>query len=101
MVRASAKGLKFMLAQKEYIVSKMMPMFRLSREDALQTYDSTREALVPSGYLTEDAERAVIALGKQVANVSEEIPPRLVFDDRHVKQVEKELKGWQPILPGR
>jgi NitT/TauT family transport system substrate-binding protein len=101
MVRASAKGLKFMLAQKEYIVSKMMPMFRLSREDALQTYDSTREALVPSVYLTEDAERAVIALGKQVANVSEEIPPRLVFDDRHVKQVEKELKGWQPVLPGR
>jgi NitT/TauT family transport system substrate-binding protein len=99
MVRASSKGLKLMLAQREYIVAKMMQMFRLSRDDAAQTYEATRDALLPSGHLTEDQERAVISLGKQVANVTEDIPPERVFENRFIKQAEKELKGWTPAIP--
>jgi NitT/TauT family transport system substrate-binding protein len=99
MVRASSKGLKFMLAQREYIVAKMMQMFRLSRDDAVQTYESTRDALLPSGHLAEEQERAVISLGKQVANVTEDIPPERVFENRFIKQAEQELKGWTPKIP--
>ncbi|HEY3302947.1 MAG TPA: ABC transporter substrate-binding protein [Candidatus Binatia bacterium] len=99
MVRASSKGLKLMLAQREYIVAKMMQMFRLSRDDAVQTYESTRDALLPSGHLNEDQERAVISLGKQVADVTEDIPPERVFENRFIKQAEQELKGWAPQAP--
>jgi hypothetical protein len=38
-------------------------------------------------------------LAKEVANVSAEIPPDRVFDNRFFKQVEKELKGWMPQIP--
>jgi ABC-type nitrate/sulfonate/bicarbonate transport system substrate-binding protein len=99
MVRASFKGLKFMLSQSEYIISKMMRLFKLSRDDAVQTYESTRDVFLPSGYLGEDAERAIISLSKQAANVTDDIPPERVFDNRFVKQAEQELKGWRPFLP--
>lgn len=101
VVRASFKGRKFVLTQKEYALSKMMEMFRLSREEAIQTYKSLRDGSVPSGYLTEDAERTAISIIKRAANVTEEIPPNRVFDNRFVKQAERELKGWRPQIGSR
>lgn len=98
-VRASLKGHKFFLAQREYMLSKMMQMFRLSREDAIQTYEAILEESLPSGYHTEEAERAVISMIKQAADVSGDIPPERVFDNRFVKQVEQELRGWKPQMP--
>jgi hypothetical protein len=38
-------------------------------------------------------------MSKQGANVAEEIPIERVFDNRFVKQAERELKGWQPSPP--
>jgi len=99
MVRASLKGLKFVLAEREYVLSRMMQMFRLSREGALQSYEALREEFVPSGYLSEEAERAAISLMKQAAKVTEEVSVGRVFDNRFVKQVELELKGWRPQIP--
>lgn len=99
IVRASLKGLKFVLGQKEYALGKMMQMFRLNREEAVQTYDALQEEFIPSGYLTHDEERNVISVMKQAANVTEDIPPERVFDNRFVKQVEQELKNWKPQIP--
>jgi hypothetical protein len=35
---------------------------------------------------------------KQAANIAEEVPPDRVFDNRFVKQAERELKGWRPQI---
>jgi ABC-type nitrate/sulfonate/bicarbonate transport system substrate-binding protein len=99
IVRASLKGLKFVFAEREYVLSKMIQMLRLTREEAVQSYESLREEYVPSGYLTEQVEREVISLLKQAANVKEDIPPERVFNNRFVKQAEQELKGWRPQAP--
>lgn len=99
MVRASLKGLKFVLTQRDYVISKLMQMFHLSREEAVQTYQALLEESVPSGYVTEEAQRNAVSLAKQVANVTEEISPERVFDNRFVRQVEQELKGWKPQVP--
>lgn len=99
MVRASLKGLKVVLTQREYILSKIMQMFRLSREEALQTYETLGEEFVPPGYFTVQEEHTIISMAKQAANVTENIPPERVFDNRFVKQVEQELKSWVPKVP--
>jgi NitT/TauT family transport system substrate-binding protein len=99
MVRAAAKGLKFVLTQREYVLSRIMRMFRLTLEEATQTYEALQEGYVPSGYLAAEAERTAVSMIKQAANVTEEVPPERVFDNRFVKQVEQELKGWRPRAP--
>jgi ABC-type nitrate/sulfonate/bicarbonate transport system substrate-binding protein len=100
MVRASLKGLRFVLTQREYVLSKMMQMFRLNRDEAVQSYETLRdEVFVPSGYLPEEDQRAAILLMQQAANVTGQIPTERVFDNRFVKQAEQELKGWKPQLP--
>jgi ABC-type nitrate/sulfonate/bicarbonate transport system substrate-binding protein len=99
MVRASFKGLQFVLTQREYVLSKMMQMFRLSREEAIQNYETLRdEVYVPSGYLTEEDQRAAILIMQQAANITGKIPTERVFDNRFVKQAEQELKGWKPQI---
>lgn len=99
MVRAALKGVKFVLAQREYVLSKMMQTFHLSREEAIQTYETIQEEYVPSGFLAEEAQRIPISMIKQAANITGDIPPERVFDYRFVKQVERELKGWVPQSP--
>ena len=100
MVRASYKGLQFILTQREYVLSKMMQMFRLNRDEAIQNYETLRdEVFVPSGYLTEEDQRAAILIMQQAANITGQISPERVFDNRFVKQAEQELKGWQPQIP--
>jgi NitT/TauT family transport system substrate-binding protein len=99
MVRASLKGLRFVLTHPEYILSKIMQIFRLAREDAVHVYEALLEEYVPSGYLTEQEQRAAISIIKQAANVTEEIPAERVFDYRFVKQAEQELNSWVPKAP--
>lgn len=99
MVRASMRVLGFVLTQREYLISKAMQIFNLNREEAGRTYEFLKEEAVPMGYLTEEAERSIISIIKQAANIGEEIPPQRVFDNRFVKQVEQELKGWKPQVP--
>jgi NitT/TauT family transport system substrate-binding protein len=99
MVRASMKGLRFILNQQEFVVAKIIQMFGLSREEAVQTYGALREEYLPSGHLPEEVERTIISMRKQAANVTEDISPERVFDNRFVKQVEKELQGWTPQIP--
>jgi NitT/TauT family transport system substrate-binding protein len=99
MVRASLKALKFVLTRQDYMVPKIMEMFRVPREEAVPTYDSVREESVLAGYLSADAERAVIATTRQAAGIAEDIPPERVFDNRFAKQAEQELTGWKPQLP--
>jgi len=100
MVLASLKGLKLISSQREYAQTKMMQLFRLSAEDAARSYDELREEiLTPSGFLNENDQVANIALMKQVAQMTEEIPPQRIFDYRFVKQAEQELKGWTPQPP--
>lgn len=99
VVRASLKGLKFVLTHRDYVVSKIMQIFRLTRDEAVQSYEALREEYIPSGYLTEEAQRTVIAMLKTAANITQEIPPERVFDNRFVKQAERELKGWKPQVP--
>jgi len=36
---------------------------------------------------------------RETAKIADDIPPEQVFDNRFVKQVEKELKGWIPQIP--
>jgi NitT/TauT family transport system substrate-binding protein len=97
MTLASLKGLKFILAEREYVLSKMTQMFHLSQDEALQAYTTLREEVfVPSGYLTEEEQRAGVLLMRQTANVADDIPPERVFDYHFVKQAEQELKGWKP-----
>lgn len=99
MVRASLRGLRFVLAQREYVLSKMIQMFRLTREEAVHSYEALQNEAVPSGYLSEQEQRAVISVIKQAANITEDIPPDRIFDYRFVKQAEEELKGWRPQMP--
>ncbi|HEY3302950.1 MAG TPA: ABC transporter substrate-binding protein [Candidatus Binatia bacterium] len=100
MVLASLKGLKLVSSQREYVQAKLMQMFRLSPEDAVRTYDELREEiLVPAGYLNENDQLANIALMKQVAQITDEIPPQKIFDYRFVRQAEQALKGWTPHAP--
>ncbi len=99
MVRASLKGLRVIMTQREFILARMMQMFRVGREEAIQSYEALQEGFVSPGYLAEESERAVISLVKQAANIPDHIPPERVFDNRFVKQVEQELKGWKPQVP--
>jgi NitT/TauT family transport system substrate-binding protein len=99
MVQGTLKGIRFVVSQRDYVVSKIMQMFHLNREEAIQTYDAVREESVPSGYLTEEDQRTVISMIKQSGNLTEDIPPERVFDYRFVKQAELELKGWTPQMP--
>jgi len=101
MIRASVKGLKFMLAQREYVQSKMMQMFRLSQEEAAKTYEIVRNEGVFIGLVGDEAEREVISIAKRAANVTEDIPPDRVFDNRFLQQVQIELKDWTPRPPKR
>jgi ABC-type nitrate/sulfonate/bicarbonate transport system substrate-binding protein len=99
MVQASVKGLRFILTQREYVISRMIQIFKLSQDEAMKTYEMNQNDAVSSGYLSDDAERQVIAIAKQTANVADDIPPDRVFDDRFAKQAEHELKGWKPQPP--
>jgi ABC-type nitrate/sulfonate/bicarbonate transport system substrate-binding protein len=99
MIRAAVKGLKFMLAQREYVQSRMMHIFHLSQEEAAKTYEIVHNEGVFIGPLGDQAEREVISIAKRAANVIEEIPPDRVFDNSFVKQAEQELKGWRPQTP--
>ncbi len=75
-----------------------MQIFRLAREDAVHVYEALLEEYVPSGYLTEQEQRAAISIIQQAANITEEIPAERVFDYRFVKQAEQELRGWRPEM---
>ncbi len=99
VVRASYKGHKFLMSQREYVVSKIRQIFGLTQADAIQTYQAIIEESVPSGYYSDDTEHTIISVMKQTANITEDIPPERVFNNRFVKQVEQELKGWKPQMP--
>lgn len=99
MLRASLKALKFLLTQKAYLVPRIVDIFRMSREEAAQTVEAFREESLPAGYLGDAAERAVVSMVGQAAGVGEEVPAERVFDNRLVKQAERELKGWRPAAP--
>jgi len=99
MVRASLKGLRFVLTQPEYILPKIMQIFRLTREDAAHIYEALLAEYVPSGYLSEQEQRSAISMIRQAANITEDIPPERVFDYRFVKQAEQELRSWAPKVP--
>ena len=99
VVRAAYKGHKFLMGQREYILLKISQIYGLTQADAVQTYESILEESLAAGYHSEEAERTIISVMKQAANVLEDIAPQRVFDDRFVKQAEQELKGWQPQLP--
>jgi NitT/TauT family transport system substrate-binding protein len=99
IVRASLKGLKFALTQSDYVIGKMMQLFRVNRQEASQTYEVLREEFVPSGFLSREAERKIISLLKEAANAVEDIPPESVFDNRFVIEAEGELKNWRPQTP--
>jgi ABC-type nitrate/sulfonate/bicarbonate transport system substrate-binding protein len=99
MIRAAVKGLKFMLVQREYVQSKMMQMFRLSQEEAAKTYEIVRNEGVFIGFLSNEAEREVISIAKRAANVTEDIPPERIFDNRFLQQVLSEVKDWSPRPP--
>jgi NitT/TauT family transport system substrate-binding protein len=99
VVRASYKGHKFLMTQREYILSKIRQIFGLAPADAIQTYQAIMEEALPAGYDSEDTERRIISVMKQAANVTEDIPRERVFDHRFVKQAEQELKGWKPQAP--
>ena len=58
-----------------------------------------REVYVPPGHLSEEDQRAAILIMQQVAKLTGQIPSERVFDNRFVKQVKQELKGWKPQLP--
>lgn len=99
MVRAALKGLKIFWTEQEYIISSMMRMFNLSREEATQTYNLLKEEYISSGYFNEETQHSAISLARQAANVTEQIPPDRVFDYGFAKQAEQELKGWRPRVP--
>jgi NitT/TauT family transport system substrate-binding protein len=101
VVRASYKGHRFLMTQREYILSKIRQIFGLSQSDAVQTYESILDESLPSGYHSEEASRAIISAMKQAANITDDIPPERVFDYRFVKRVEQELKGWTPQVSKR
>jgi NitT/TauT family transport system substrate-binding protein len=99
MARAWLKGIKFFVTQRDYLVARLAQKFNLSPEAAAETYEATRETILPSGYLADDAAKVVISTIKQAANITQDIPPEQVFDFRFVKQAEQELKGWKPQTP--
>jgi len=99
MVRASLKGLRFILAHKEFVIAKMMQMFRLTRDEAADTYEALREESLPSGQLSHEEIVTAIEITKQAANVTEVISPERIFDNRFVKQAEQELRNWKPPIP--
>jgi ABC-type nitrate/sulfonate/bicarbonate transport system substrate-binding protein len=99
MVRAALMGLKVVLSQREYVLSKMMQIFHLTQEEAAQSYEALQEESVLSGYLTGEAEQTAVTMLKEAAGITEDIQPERVFDNRFAKQAEQELKGWRPQLP--
>jgi NitT/TauT family transport system substrate-binding protein len=99
MLRASLKALRFLLTQKPYLVPRIVDIFHVSREEAMQTVESFQEESLPAGYLSDEAARAVVSMVGQAAGIGEEIPVERVFDNRLVKQAELELKGWRPEVP--
>lgn len=99
MTRASFKALKFVLNRPDYIIPKISQMFRVARDEAVQSYDSVREEAVAAGYLSAEAERHAISITRQAANIAEDLPAERLFDNRFVKQAESELKGWVPQTP--
>jgi NitT/TauT family transport system substrate-binding protein len=99
IVRASLKGLKFIVTQREYTLLKMMQMFQLNRDEAIKTYEIMRDEALSAGDLGIEAERQVISIAKRSANVTDDIPPERVFDSRFVKQVQIEIKDWIPQPP--
>jgi NitT/TauT family transport system substrate-binding protein len=101
IVRASLKGLKFVVTQRPYVILKISQMFRLEPKEAAQTYDGLKDEAIVSGYLASEDERAVIAMMRQAAGINEDISPERVFDYRFVKQAEQDLKGWRPEIPKR
>jgi ABC-type nitrate/sulfonate/bicarbonate transport system substrate-binding protein len=98
MVRAALKGLKFVMTQRDYTVSKLIHIFKLTREEASETYKSLREEAIP-GSIGDEAERQVISVARQAGNIAEEVPTNRVFDTRFVTQAQRELKDWAPRPP--
>jgi len=100
VVRASYKGHKFLMTQREYILSRIRQIFGLTQADAIQTYETIIEESLPSGYHSDDAARTIISVMKQAANITEDISPERVFENRFVKQAEQDLRSWAPKVPG-
>lgn len=100
-VRATLKGIKLVLTRKEYVLGKMIQIFRLTKEEAVQTYEEITEAFVPSGYLTSESESTFVSMMKQAANVQEDIRPDWIFDNSFAIQAERDLKAWQHHIPKR
>jgi NitT/TauT family transport system substrate-binding protein len=96
MARAALKGLRFALSQREYVISKILQVFRYSQKDATESYEALLDEAVPSGHLAEQDQIAVISMIKRGAGANEDIRPRQVFDYRFVQQAQRDLIGWTP-----
>jgi len=99
MARAWLKGIKFFVTQRDYLTARIAQKFGLGPDAAADTYEATRETILPTGYLPDDAARVVVSTIKEAANVAEDIPLERVFDFRFVKQAEQDLKDWKPQAP--
>jgi len=98
MIRALAKGTRFVVADRADTVPILAEFTGLDRAMAGELWDLAADRFIPAGYIPERDQVISLDVVRQGLDLKDPIPPARVFDLRLAHEVDDELTraGWQP-----
>jgi ABC-type nitrate/sulfonate/bicarbonate transport system substrate-binding protein len=91
-LRATVKALYWFRANEKEAIARMAEGFKISREDALGTYQATLKSYTVDGTISRDLQERIINFQRKQLKVDKEIAPERVYDFTILRAVNDELK---------
>ena len=97
VVRATLKGIRAYLTQREEAIKYSAAWTKISPANAAKVHElMAAGALAPDGLLDRETMESVIQESRDGAGVKRAVKPEEIFDFRLVRRVNDELRNWQP-----
>ena len=97
VVRATLKGIRAYLAQRDEAIKHSSAWTKISPANAAKVHElMSAGALAPDGLLDRETMESVIRESREVTGVKRLVKPEEVFDFRLVQRANDELRNWQP-----
>jgi len=96
-VRATLKGIRAYLAQRDEAIKYSSAWTKISADNAAKVHElMSAGALAPDGLLDRETMESVIQESREVAGVKRAVKSDEVFDFRLVQRANDELRSWRP-----
>jgi ABC-type nitrate/sulfonate/bicarbonate transport system substrate-binding protein len=97
-MRAILKALRLVHQDREGAIAAVVKFSALQKNLATRMYDDLRGTFTPNGIVDEETQRNDLAIVRQVAGVTENVPIQRAYDFRFAREAAQQLArtGWRP-----